>query len=237
MVLSKLSPKITQLETPPASPFAPLTATPREPRAVSRLVRSASHLVASQTPRSLKLKALIGQLRRTAQGALADKGLGDEMDRMLPSGAKDTFAAAAMDRRHLTKAWVIDNEDSWRLREERIQNDAVKAQRAKNREIRQQATAAAAKPVAGSEKCAQKKANGSKEAPLSLLNDGEETEGEVLGNESDSGAEIWEEEDSFVDIDDLLDHEGAAGCGVARLGVLERPPVITKSGRAVKAVT
>ena len=55
-----------------------------------------------------------------------------------------------------------------------------------------------------------------------------------MGNESDSGAEIWEEEDYFVDIDDLLDQEGAAGCGVARLGVLERPPVITRSGRAVK---
>ena len=197
-------------------------------------MRNASHLVTSQTPRSLKLKALIGQLGRSAQGALADKGLGVEMVRMLRSGAKDTSAAAAKDRRHLTKARVIDNEDAVRLREERIRKDAIKVQRAKNREIRQQATAAAAKPVAGSAKYAQKKATGSKEAPLSLLSDGEETEGEVMGNESDSGGEIWEEEDSFVDIDDLLDQEGEAGYGVAHLGVLERPPVVTRSGRAVK---
>ena len=90
-------------------------------------MRNALHLVTSQTPRSLKLKALIGQLGRSAQGALADKGLGDEMVRMLRSGAKDTSAAADKDRRHLAKARVIDNEDAVRLREERIQKDAIKA--------------------------------------------------------------------------------------------------------------
>ena len=127
------------------------------------------------------------------------------MVRMLRSGAKDSSAAAAKNRRHLTKAREIDNEDAVRLREERIQKDAVKAQTAKNRQIRQQATAAVAKPVAGSGNCAPKKAKGSKEAPLSLLSDGGETEGEVLSNEIVSGAEIWEEEDSFLDIDDLLD--------------------------------
>ena len=115
-----------------------------------------------------------------------------------------------------------------------MQKDAVKAQKARNRKIKQQAAAAAAKPVASSAKRAQKKATGSKEAPLSLLSDCEETEGEVAGDESDSGGENWEEEDSFVDADDFLDPGGAAGCGIARLGVVERPPVITRSGRAVK---
>ena len=57
----------------------------------------------------------------------------------------------------------------------------------------QQAIAAAEKPVASSTKCAQNKAAGTRDAPLSLLSDGEETEGEVMGNESDSGGEIWEE--------------------------------------------
>ena len=56
---------------------------------------------------------------------------------------------------------------------------------------------------------------------------------ERSGDESDSGGGNWEE-DSFVDADDFLDPEGAAGCGIARLGVVERPPVITRSGRAVK---
>ena len=73
-----------------------------------------------------------------------------------------------------------------RLREEGMRRGALKTQRAKNREIRQQAATAAAKPVASSAKCAQRKATGSKEVPLSLLSDGEETEGEILGDESGS---------------------------------------------------
>ena len=135
------------------------------------------------------------------------------MVRILRLEAKDTSAAAAKDRRHLTRGRVIDNEDAVRLREERMQQDAVKAQRAKNREIRQQAASAAAKPVAGSEKRAQRKATGSKEVPLSLLSDGEETEGEILGDESGSGGENWEEEGAFVDSDDFLDPEGRQGAG------------------------
>ena len=113
------------------------------------------------------------------------------MVRILRSDAKDTPAAAAKDRRHLARERLIGNEDAVRLREERMQQDAVKAQRAKNREIRQQAATAAAKPVASSAKHTQRKATGSKEVPLSLLSDGEETEGEVLGDESDSGGEPY----------------------------------------------
>ena len=115
-----------------------------------------------------------------------------------------------------------------------MQKDAVKAQKAKNTEIKQQAATAAAKPVASSAKHAQGKATGSKEVPLSLLSDGEETEGEVLCDKSDSGGGNWEDEDSFVDTDDFLDPWGAVGCGIARLGIAERPPVITRSGRLVK---
>ena len=54
------------------------------------------------------------------------------------------------------------------------------------------------------------------------------------GDESDFGGENWVEEDSFVDADDFLGTEGAAVCGIARLGAVERPPVITRSRRAVK---
>ena len=44
----------------------------------------------------------------------------------LYSGAKDTSAAAAKDRRHLTKGRVIDDEEAVRMREEKMQKDAVK---------------------------------------------------------------------------------------------------------------
>ena len=42
------------------------------------------------------------------------------MVKMLRSGAKETSAAAAENRRHLTKTRVIGDEDAVRLREERI---------------------------------------------------------------------------------------------------------------------
>jgi hypothetical protein len=96
-VFERQSRNITRPDTPPSSPSAAQTKTPRKPRAVSRLARSALHLVTRQTPSSLKLKSLIGQLGRSAQGALADKELGEEMVRFLCSGAKDTTAVAAKD--------------------------------------------------------------------------------------------------------------------------------------------
>ena len=111
------------------------------------------------------------------------------------------------------------------MREGGAQKDAVKAQRAKNREIRQQAIAAAAKPVASSTKHAQKKATGSQEAPLSLLSYGEGTEGEVLGDENDSWGKIvlW-----------ILTMPWTRRGGIVCLGVPERPPVLTRSGMAAK---
>ena len=37
-----------------------------------------------------------------------------------------------------------------------------------------------------------------------------------------------------MDIDDVLDPEEETRCRISCLGVLERPPVITRSGRAAK---
>jgi len=83
-VIIRQSPNITRYESPPATPTALLSATPRPPRAVSQLAHSALHLVTCQSPSSLKLKALIAQLGRSAQGALGDKEkLGDEILRTL----------------------------------------------------------------------------------------------------------------------------------------------------------
>ena len=45
----------------------------------------------------------------------------------LHSGAKDTSAAAAKDRCHLTKGRVIDNKQAVDMREEQMQKDTVKA--------------------------------------------------------------------------------------------------------------
>jgi hypothetical protein len=65
----------------------------------------------------LKLKALVVQLRSSAQSALAHMELGDEMLRTLHSAAKDNIVAVAQDQRHLCKALVYTAEDVVPLRE------------------------------------------------------------------------------------------------------------------------
>ena len=52
---------------------------------------------------------------------------------------------------------------------------------------------------------------------------------EVVG-----GSEIEENEDSSVDIDDILDSKGAPAGRILRLDATQRPPVVTRSGRVVK---
>ena len=52
---------------------------------------------------------------------------------------------------------------------------------------------------------------------------------EVVG-----GREIEENEDSSVDIDDILDPEGAPARRILPLEATQRPPVVTRSGRVVK---
>ena len=111
---------MTRIESLPATSTPLLSATPREPRAVSGLARSALHLVTQQSPSYLKLKALVAQLGSSPQSALAHKEFGEEMLRTLCSGAKDTNVVAAKDRRHPGKACVYTAEDVVQLREESL---------------------------------------------------------------------------------------------------------------------
>ena len=47
------------------------------------------------------------------------------------------------------------------------------------------------------------------------------------------GSEIEENEDSSVDIDDILDPKGTPARRILRLDATQRPPVVTRSGRVV----
>ena len=78
-----------------------------------------------------------------------------------------------------------------------------------------------------------KKGNWYKEN-LSLLSNRERTEGEEVIDESGGGSEIEENEDSSVDIDDILDPEGAPAHRILCLEATQRPPVVTISERMVK---
>jgi hypothetical protein len=55
------------------------------------------HLVKRNTPSSLKLKHIIGQLGSCAEGTIADRELEREMLRNLRSQGKDLSAASAKD--------------------------------------------------------------------------------------------------------------------------------------------
>ena len=87
-------------------------------------------MVARNTPSSNKLKVLIDQLGRAAEGPAAEKDLSAGMLKDLRSKAKDLGSAAARDRRQLSKARVIDSEDMVHLRDKREMVDSKKAARA-----------------------------------------------------------------------------------------------------------
>ena len=71
-----------------------------------------------------------------------------------------------------------------------------------------------------------------RKGPLSLLSNRRETEEEVV-DEGGGECEI-ENENSFIDIDDILDPEGAPARRILRLEAIQRRPVVTRSGRVVK---
>ena len=48
------------------------------------------------------------------------------------------------------------------------------------------------------------------------------------------GSEIEESERSSVDIDKILDPDGAPACRILCLEVIQRPPVVTRFGGIVK---
>ena len=77
------------------------------PRAINYFKRHALQMITRNAPSSNKLKVLIDQLGRAAEGAAEDKDFSTRMLKDLCSKAKDVSSAAARDRRQLSKARVI----------------------------------------------------------------------------------------------------------------------------------
>ena len=83
------------------------------------------------------------------------------------------------------------------------------------------------------QKARKKKCISIRNAPLNLLSKREGTVNEVV----DMGGGVSEVEGgerSSVDIDNILDPDGAPACRVLYIEVTQRPPVITRFGRVVK---
>ena len=131
-VFGKLKPERSggsQIITRPSdnSETLPPPIIPTAPRAISYLKRHALQMVTRNTPCSSKLKVLIDQLGRAAEGLATDRDLSAGMLKDLRSKAKDLSSAAAKDRRQLSKARVIDSGEVVCLRDERKRKDNVRA--------------------------------------------------------------------------------------------------------------
>ena len=98
--------------------YPPPPITPTAPRAISHLKRHSLQMVTRNTPLPSKLKVLINQLGRAAEGAAADRDLSARMLKDLCSKTKNLSSAVAKDRRQLPKARLIDAEEVVCLRDE-----------------------------------------------------------------------------------------------------------------------
>ena len=175
---------------------------------------------------------LIDQLGRAAEGAAVDKDLSTGMLKDLHSKAKDLSSAAARDHRQLSKARVIDSEEVVRLRDKRERVDSDRAARAAAREEK--------KKQGTAEKLAARTKSKGKEVEVISLEgglgefhlsggDGYETVDAEVGDTS--GLE-GEEEDSFVDIDDISGTRNDQEGGIRGTGMVgRRVEVVTRSGR------
>ena len=131
MVLGKLKPERSggsRIVTRPDndSETAPPPITPTAPRAIKHLRRHALQILTRNTPSSNKLRVLIDQLGRAAEGAAADKDLGTGMPKDLHSKAKDLSSAAARGCQ-LSIARAINYEEVVHLWSERERIDNKKA--------------------------------------------------------------------------------------------------------------
>jgi len=73
-----------------------------------------------------------------------------------------------------------------------------------------------------------------KKIPVIVHSDWENEEEDMVGGKECDEVENGGEEDSVVNIGDMLDLEDAIEHGNGRKGVSSQPPVVTRSGRGVK---
>ena len=77
------------------SETSPPPSTPTAPRAINRLKHHALQMVTRNTPSSNKLKVLIDQLGRAAEGASAERDLSARMLKGMRSKANDLSSVAS----------------------------------------------------------------------------------------------------------------------------------------------
>ena len=93
-----------------------------------------------------------------------------------------------------------------------------------NCEKRKESAAASATAAPSSSKSAQKKCISIRNGPLNLPSKREETEEEEVVDMGGGGSEIEESKRSSVDIDNILDPDGAPARRILCLEDIQRPP-------------
>ena len=231
-VLSWASPKITCSVSAYISLHADSkSATRQNSRAINCLQRSAMHPFKRNTPCSLKLKHIIGQLGRCVEGAIADRDLEGEMPRNLHSQAKDLSAASTKDHCQLTKARVITQEDVVHLREETEQKEAKKSASAEAWKRKQTATASSKEIEGLSATSNQEKQHSMvKCAGTNLQKAGSDEEEDLVDEQLVAKGESEGEEDSLIPDGGLLKDMQAGDDGEVAGMVGRKVEIVTRPG-------
>jgi hypothetical protein len=124
----------------------------------------------------------MAQLGRSAQVALANQEVGDEMLRTLRSEANATTSVAAMDYCHLGKAHLNRVEDVVQQREERERLDREIVAKAKMRQEKAAAKVVSSGEGSKSSEYIETKVIGSKKVPVIVLCDWEAEEHDMVND-------------------------------------------------------
>jgi len=174
---------------------------------------------------------MIGQLGRCEESAIADRDLEGEMLRHLNSQVKELSAASAKDRRQLTNAREITQEDVVHLREERVQKEAEKSARADARKRKQ--TATASKEIEGLSATSnpEKQHSMVKCAGTNLQKAGSNEEEDFVDKGWVSKGESEGEEDFLIPAGGVLEDMQAGDDGEVAGMVQRKVKIVTRSGR------
>ena len=176
---------------------------------------------------------MVDQLGAIAQGALADLDIRDQVLTNLRSQAKYQSQQSTRDRRHLSKARVINSEDVVALREEREAKDQAKLAKKNTKKNRKLEVKSQPSSISTPSKVYQKRVRIASEASTQYYSPSSCGTDSAWENSSDSEGGNEEKEDSPLLVKQISGKEKSK---VLREEVeeVEKPPVVTRSGRVVK---
>jgi len=181
-----------------------ISATPHHTRAVYRLQRNVVSLISRDTPRSHEAKILVRQLGKVAEGSLAESILKDEMIKTIRLNLKGPSAKTLKDRRTLTKARVIDQQEVVALREAQNARDAKKLKKvARQQKLHSVASSSSTIPATPLKR-SQKSVDISEKVIVDLVSPEGIFSEDGWGTDLEEALENEASEEEFIDIEEIL---------------------------------